>query len=642
MASNIGANQPPKDTGKRERRSTLMGEGKRLPPGQYLDIDDVFGPSFDGEVFKRFLGFVAPYKSKVIVGLIAVLAFSLTTLAVPLIVQYAVDDALKLGANKNALVWVTGLLLAVATINWASNHIQQVVVGHMSNAMLFDIRRAMFHHLQRVGLSFSDKTEVGAVMSRTQGDTGALQEFMETMVQALGDIAILIGIIAVLLFLDFRLGLMVLTVIPIMMGIRLVWLPRARMRFLYARITQSICNGALGQNVNGVRVVQGMRREPVNLARYEGLTANNLRATKMAATFSAILMPIVELLTGVAWAIVIVVGGLFVLDETMTIGTMIAFLMLVRQFFDPIRNLTMHYNILQRAMAAGERIFELLDVQPEVEDKDGARELTGIDGSIEFDNVTFGYDPDNPILHDVSFKVKPGEVVALVGPTGSGKTSITALTHRFYDVQKGVVRVGGYDVKDVTQESLGHHVGMVLQEPFLFSESVFDNIRYNTPDVDMAQVVQAAKTVGAHGFIERLPEGYNTVLEERGSNLSIGQRQLISFARAIVADTEILVLDEATASIDSYTELMIQKALAKLLEGRTGVMIAHRLATIRGADRIIVLQDGRIVEIGNHDELMADKGLYFKLYSLNYSSFDDIPEEVIQEVAASVAGESSR
>jgi ATP-binding cassette subfamily B multidrug efflux pump len=642
MASNIGASQTPKDTGKRKRKSTLMGEGKRLPPGQYLDIDDVFGPSFDGEVFKRFLGFVVPYKGKVIVGLIAVLAFSLTTLAVPLIVQYAVDDALELGANRNALAWVTGLLVAVATINWASNHIQQVVVGHMSNAMLFDIRRAMFHHLQRVGLSFSDKTEVGAIMSRTQGDTGALQEFMETMVQALGDIAILIGIIAVLLFLDFRLGLMVLTVIPIMMGVRLVWLPRARMRFLYARITQSICNGALGQNVNGVRVVQGMRREPVNLARYEGLTANNLRATKMAATFSAILMPIVELLTGVAWAIVIVVGGLFVLDATMTIGTMIAFLMLVRQFFDPIRNLTMHYNILQRAMAAGERIFELLDVQPEVEDKDGARELTGIDGSIEFDNVTFGYDSDNPILHDVSFKVKPGEVVALVGPTGSGKTSITALTHRFYDVQKGVVRVGGYDVKDVTQESLGHHVGMVLQEPFLFSESVFDNIRYNTPDVDMAQVVQAAKTVGAHDFIERLPEGYNTVLEERGSNLSIGQRQLISFARAIVADTEILVLDEATASIDSYTELMIQKALAKLLEGRTGVMIAHRLATIRGADRIIVLQDGRIVEIGNHDELMAEKGLYFKLYSLNYSSFDDIPEEVIQEVAASVAGESRR
>ena len=642
MASNIGASQTPKDTGKRKRKSTLMGEGKRLPPGQYLDIDDVFGPSFDGEVFKRFLGFVAPYKGKVIVGLIAVLAFSLTTLAVPLIVQYAVDDALELGANRNALAWVTGVLVAVATINWASNHIQQVVVGHMSNAMLFDIRRAMFHHLQRVGLSFSDKTEVGAIMSRTQGDTGALQEFMETMVQALGDIAILIGIVAILLFLDFRLGLMVLTVIPIMMGVRLVWLPRARMRFLYARITQSICNGALGQNVNGVRVVQGMRREPVNLARYEGLTANNLRATKMAATFSAILMPIVELLTGVAWAIVIVVGGLFVLDATMTIGTMIAFLMLVRQFFDPIRNLTMHYNILQRAMAAGERIFELLDVQPEVEDKNGAMELTGIDGSIEFDNVTFGYDSDHPILHDVSFKVKPGEVVALVGPTGSGKTSITALTHRFYDVQKGVVRVGGYDVKDVTQESLGHHVGMVLQEPFLFSESVFDNIRYNTPDVDMAQVVQAAKTVGAHDFIERLPEGYNTVLEERGSNLSIGQRQLISFARAIVADTEILVLDEATASIDSYTELMIQKALAKLLEGRTGVMIAHRLATIRGADRIIVLQDGRIVEIGNHDELMAEKGLYFKLYSLNYSSFDDIPEEVIQEVAASVAGESRR
>ena len=637
MASRVSTGQVPKDSGKRKRKSTLMGEGKRLPPGQYLDMDDVYGPSFDGEVFRRFLGFVAPYKKKVIVGLIAVLAFSLSTLALPLIIQYAFDNALEPGGERRTLGLVAGMLVFVAAINWASNHIQQVVVGHMSNAMLFDIRQAMFHHLQRVGLSFSDKTEVGAIMSRTQGDTGALQEFMETMVQALGDIAVLVGIVVVLLFLDVRLALMVLTVIPIMMGLRLVWLPRARKRFLYARVTQSICNGALGQNVNGVRVVQGMRREPVNLARYEALTGNNLRAAKMAAQFSAILMPVVELLTGAAWAIVIVVGGLYVLDGSLTIGTMIAFLMLVRQFFDPIRNLTMHYNVLQRAMAAGERIFELLDIPAEVEDKEGALELTEIDGSIEFEHVTFGYDPDHPILHDISFKVKPGEVVALVGPTGSGKTSITALTHRFYDVQKGTVRVGGHDVRDVTQKSLGQHVGMVLQEPFLFSESVVDNIRYNTPDISMERVVEAATMVGAHGFIEKLSDGYDTILEERGSNLSIGQRQLISFARAIVADTEILVLDEATASIDSYTELMIQKALAKLLEGRTGVMIAHRLATIRGADRIIVLQNGRIVEIGNHDELMSNKGLYFRLYSLNYSSFDDIPEEVIRELAMSVA-----
>lgn len=630
------------NSGKRVRKSTLMGEGKRLPPGQYLDMDDVFGPTFDGEVFKRFLGFVTPYKKKVVLSLIAVLAFSLSTLAVPLVVQYAVDNALDSGGSRTELLLVTGVLLVVAIINWGSNHIQQVVVGHMSNAMLFDIRRAMFHHLQRVGLSFSDKTEVGAVMSRTQGDTGALQEFMETMVQALGDIAILIGIVVVLLILDVRLALLVLTVIPVMLGVRLIWLPRARKRFLYARITQSICNGALGQNVNGVRVVQGMRREPVNLVRYQGLTSNNLRAATMAAQFSAILMPVVELLTGVAWAIVIVVGGLFVLDGDMSIGTMIAFLMLVRQFFDPIRNLTMHYNVLQRAMAAGERIFELLDIPTEVEDKDGAADLEEIDGSIEFDHVTFGYDPKHPVLHDVSFTVKPGEVIALVGPTGSGKTSITALTHRFYDVQKGTVKVGGHDVRDITQETLGHHVGMVLQEPFLFSESVHDNIQYNTAGITRERVIEAARTVGAHDFISKLKDGYDTILEERGSNLSIGQRQLISFARAIVADTEILVLDEATASIDSYTELMIQKALAKLLEGRTGVMIAHRLATIRGADRIIVLQDGRIVEIGNHDELMAENGLYFKLYSLNYSSFDDIPEDVVQEIAASVAGESNR
>jgi len=330
-------------------------------------------------------------------------------------------------------------------------------------------------------------------------------------------------------------------------------------------------------------------------------------------------------------AIVIIVGGNLVLKDSLDLGVMVAFLFYVQRFFDPIRSLTMQYSVMQRAMASGQRIFEVLDVKIEFEDKPDAEPIGDTDGSVIFKNVTFGYLPDQPVLKNLNFEIKPGETVALVGPTGSGKTSTTALLHRFYDIWEGEIRIGGKDIRDVTQDSLGDTVAMVLQEPFLFTGTVFENIRYHKLDATQQEVETAAKAVGAHDFIEKLPDGYNTILGQRGGSLSIGQRQLISFARAIVADAKILVLDEATANIDSFTERQIQEALAVMLEGRTGIVIAHRLATVRGADRIMVLQDGKIIETGSHDELMAMDSMYHRLYTLNYASFDDLPDELIKE-----------
>ena len=331
-------------------------------------------------------------------------------------------------------------------------------------------------------------------------------------------------------------------------------------------------------------------------------------------------------------AVVALAGGMMVVSGRIEVGVMVAFLFYIQRFFDPIRSLTMQYSVMQRAMASGHRLTEVLDVDVDVEDAPDATPLGDCDdGSVEFRNVSFGYNPEHPVLKDVSFRVNSGETVALVGPTGSGKSSSMALIHRFYDVQDGAVLVGGRDVRDVKQKSLGRHIAMVLQEPYLFTGTIRENIRYASDWADDDAVVEAAIAVGAHEFIEALPQGYDTKLAERGSNLSLGQRQLLSFARALVADAKILVLDEATANIDSYTEMQIQKALQRLLEGRTGLVIAHRLATIRNADRIIVLQQGRLVEQGDHDTLIELGGLYAQLYRLNYSSFDDLPDAMSDE-----------
>ncbi|MFM8332739.1 MAG: ABC transporter ATP-binding protein [Candidatus Methylumidiphilus sp.] len=599
------------------------GHGGGFGVGRHHDFggDDAL-TRFDAGVVRRLFGFVRPYRRRLAYALLAVAFATIVQVSIPLTVRYAVDSAVGHSALPlHSVLAGFGVLIA---LNAVLSYLQESLSAKLAQRVIFDLRRAMFAHLQAVPLAFLEQTQVGRLMARLQSDVNALQEFMENSVSAIGDFFLLLGIIAVLLWMDLRLGLLTLTVLPVLVAVRAVWMPWARPRFRRAREASSSANAALAENINGIRTVQENRREAVNFERYQVRARENLDAQIGSSRASQIMVPAVDILTGLAMGIVVIVGGDKVLSGELGVGVMVAYIFYVQRFFDPIRTLSMQYTTMQSAMAAGHRIFEVLDVPVTLYDKPDAATLDGLPPSVELRHVTFGYRPNQPVLHDVSLRVEPYQTVALVGPTGSGKTSITALTHRFYDVWDGAVLVGGVDVRDLALDSLGHTISMVLQEPFLFSGTILDNIRYGVPEASVEDAIRAAKAVSAHGFITSLPQGYATPLGQRGRNLSIGQRQLLSFARALLADPKILILDEATANIDSFTERDIQQALKTLLRGRTSLVIAHRLATIREADLIVVLDHGRIVEQGNHAQLLANNGLYAKLHASSHGSFDDL------------------
>ncbi|ATE59169.1 ABC transporter ATP-binding protein [Thauera sinica] len=577
---------------------------------------------FDSRIAHRLWRFVRPHAAMLAATLASVLLFTAVQVAVPYTVRHAVDGALGRSAHDfGAVMVVFGVLAALYAV---LQFLHEWLASRLAQRVIFDLRRAMYAHLQDVSLALLDQTQVGRLMARLQSDVGTLQEFLESSVSALGDLVLLAGIVVVLLSIDLRLGLMTLAVIPALIVLRVIWMPWAERRFRRAREASSSVNAALAENIGGIRTVQESRREAHNFERYAERARDNLEAQVGSARASQAMVPVVDLLTGVALAIVVLAGGSQVVAGGLGVGVLVAYIFYTQRFFDPIRTLSMQYTTMQRAAIAAQRIFEVLDLPVTISDRPDAIRLRDEPPSIVFDHVDFGYRPGLPVLHDLCLEVAPYTTVALVGPTGSGKTSITALVRRFYDVWSGSVRVGGHDVRDLAQDTLGANVAMVLQEPFLFSGSILDNIRYAVPHAGREEVIAAAKAVHAHDFILGLPEGYDTMLGQRGRNLSVGQRQLISFARALLAQPRILILDEATANIDSFTEQAIQRALKVLLAGRTCLVIAHRLATIRDADLIVVLDRGRIVEQGSHARLLARRGLYHRLHASGQGSFDDV------------------
>jgi ATP-binding cassette subfamily B protein/subfamily B ATP-binding cassette protein MsbA len=603
-------------------------------------LDEIFGSEqaeqavrpLDRALLARIWVFIRPYRRPLTISLVLMAGTNAASVAGPYLAGRAVDAVAKgeLGLVGQVLpgvirtptdalsAWVV-LMGVVLVLEWVTNRARLYIMADVGTRVVVDVRGAMFEHLQRLSVSFYDNYKVGRLMSRIVGDVQVLQEFVTwTIVGTARSLFTLVFIVITLLYLNWQLALLVLLVLPPMVLLTRRWSARTREAWREVRRRIAIINGYLNETVTGVRVVQSYTREPVNERTFDELNRRHLDANIEAARLAASFFPAVDVLGSIAVAIVVAYGA-FAPPGTFTPGELTAFALLVDRFFDPIRELSRRYNQLLGTMAAGERVFELLDLAPEVPDAPDAQLLPRIHGHVRFEDVVFAYG-EVPVLKSITLDVPAGTTVALVGQTGAGKTSLINVLGRFYDIQSGRVTIDGHDIRQVTKASLRSQLGVVLQETFLFGGTIADNIRYGRLDATPAAIEEAARSVGAHDFIMALPSGYDTEVGERGVNLSVGQRQLLAFARALLADPRILILDEATASIDTETEQLIQRALTRLLAGRTAFVIAHRLSTVTAADLLVVVDGGRIAEQGSHAELLAARGLYYRLYTMQWAA----------------------
>jgi ABC-type multidrug transport system fused ATPase/permease subunit len=576
------------------------------------------GKAFDLRIVLRLMGYLRPYWLRMTIAMTFVLISAGLTLSVPYLIKIAIDQSITNG-DLAGLTQIALWLMAVFVAIYVTTAVLQYLLSWVGDQVLATLREQLFRHLQELPLGYHDTHIVGVTISRVINDVAVINDLLsQGLITFVQDVFMLIGIVVVMLSMSLRLALITFTVLPLMILATWLFARQAQVAFRQTRNRIAEVVGNLAENITGMRVIQAFAQEETSQERFDEVNSANRDANIAAMTLSFLFLPAVEFLGMLATGIVLWFGGRSVIDNQLTIGVIVAFLAYVTRFFDPIQELSQLYTTMQSAMAGGERVLELLDTPPTIRDAPDAPEMPPIIGQIELADVSFAYHDDAYVLHDLNLIIEPGQTVALVGPTGAGKSSIANLIARLYDVTKGAVLIDGIDVRTVAQRSLRRQTGIVPQEPFLFSGTIADNICFGHLDATPREIEDAARLANAHEFIAALPDGYATDIQEGGVNLSVGQRQLICMARAVLANPRILILDEATASVDIVTEQLIQEALQRLLAGRTAIVIAHRLSTIRNADMICVVQAGRIVERGRHDDLITRGGLYRQLHDRRF------------------------